>query len=74
MTLNDYLVVTDVKAKLPKGKYLVNISGFMRKEQLEDTKAAANYGYHFEFVKVEQFHGYKNWSVREKMQEGERNK
>lgn len=60
MTLNDYLVVTDVKVELPEGKYLVNISGFMRKELLEDTKAAANYGYQFEFVKVEQFHGYKN--------------
>lgn len=60
MTLNDYLVVEAVKVDLPEGKYLVNIVGYARKETVEDTKQDANYGYQFQFIKVDRFNGYKN--------------
>lgn len=56
-TLDGEVLYDSFKFNLESGKYLVNITGYKRKNKLEYPEA--NYGYSFEFKKVEEFIGYK---------------
>ncbi|MDW8852408.1 hypothetical protein SD960_20065 [Flavobacterium sp. MMLR14_040] len=55
-TLDGITLYKSFKFKLESGKYLVNIIGYKRKDKLEYPEA--NYGYSFEFKKVNEFNGY----------------
>jgi hypothetical protein len=55
-TLDGVTLFKSFKFNLESGKYLVNIIGYKRKNKLEYPEA--NYGYSFEFKKVEHFNGY----------------
>ncbi|MCC9073888.1 hypothetical protein LNQ49_20085 [Flavobacterium sp. F-65] len=55
-TLDGVTLFKSFKFNLDSGKYLVNILGYKRKETLEYPEA--NFGYSFEFKKVEEFNGY----------------
>jgi hypothetical protein len=57
-TLDGEVLYDSFKFNLESGKYLVNIIGYKRKSALEYPEA--NYGYSFEFKKVEEFIGYKD--------------
>ncbi|AMO20553.1 hypothetical protein UN65_09610 [Flavobacterium columnare] len=57
-TLDGVTLFKSFKFNIENGKYLVNIIGYKRKSALEYPEA--NYGYSFEFKKVEQFIGYKD--------------
>jgi hypothetical protein len=57
-TLDGEVLYDSFKFNLESGKYLVNIIGYKRKNKLEYPEA--NYGYSFEFKKVEGFNGYMN--------------
>ncbi|AEW86664.1 hypothetical protein C3B47_14065 [Flavobacterium columnare] len=57
-TLDGEILYDSFKFNIENGKYLVNIIGYKRKSALEYPEA--NYGYSFEFKKVEQFIGYKD--------------
>jgi hypothetical protein len=55
-TLDGITLYKSFKFKLERGKYLVNIIGYKRKNKLEYPEV--NYGYSFEFKKVQEFNGY----------------
>ena len=55
-TLDGITLYKSFKFKLESGKYLVNIIGYKRKNKLEYPEA--NYGYSFEFKKIQEFNGY----------------
>ncbi|KIQ16524.1 hypothetical protein RT99_20920 [Flavobacterium sp. MEB061] len=55
-TLDGEVLYDSFKFNLESGKYLVNIIGYKRKNKLEYPEA--NYGYSFEFKKVQEFNGY----------------
>jgi hypothetical protein len=57
-TLDGEVLYDSFKFNLESGKYLVNIIGYKRKSPLEYPEA--NYGYSFEFKKVDEFIGYKD--------------
>ncbi|RVU91059.1 hypothetical protein EH230_09205 [Flavobacterium columnare] len=57
-TLDGEILYDSFKFNIENGKYLVDIVGYKRKSPLEYPEA--NYGYSFEFKKVEQFVGYKD--------------
>jgi hypothetical protein len=57
-TLDGVTLFKSFKFNLESGKYLVNIIGYKRKSALEYPEA--NYGYSFEFKKVDEFKGYKD--------------
>ena len=43
---------------IPKGKYLIYVKGYARKEIVD--RKAINYGFQFKFKKIDEFNGYKN--------------
>lgn len=55
-TLDGEVLYDSFKFNLESGKYLVNIIGYKRKNKLEYPEV--NYGYSFEFKKVQEFNGY----------------
>lgn len=55
-TLDGITLYKSFKFNLESGKYLVNIIGYKRKNKLEYPEV--NYGYSFEFKKVQEFNGY----------------
>jgi hypothetical protein len=57
-TLDGEVLYDSFKFKLESGKYLVDIIGYKRKNFLEYPEA--NYGYSFDFKKIEEFKGYKD--------------
>ncbi len=57
-TIDGYTRYSGFKYDIPEGKYLISVKGYTRKE-IVDCKAV-NYGYQFEFKKVDEFDGYKN--------------
>lgn len=57
-TLDGITLFKSFKFNLESGKYLVNITGYRRKNVLDYPEA--NYGYSFQFKKVEKFNGYKD--------------
>ena len=57
-TLDGITLFKSFKFKLESGKYLVDIIGYKRKNFLEYPEA--NYGYSFDFKKIEEFKGYKD--------------
>ena len=57
-TIDGYTRYSGFKYDIPEGKYLISVKGYARKE-IEDYNAV-NYGYQFEFKKVNEFDGYKN--------------
>ncbi|WP_438712346.1 hypothetical protein ACSTS3_08155 [Aquimarina muelleri] len=57
-TLDGEICYGSHRFDVPKGKYLVNIKGYKRKEELEYPEA--NYGFLFEFEKIDEFDGYKD--------------
>lgn len=57
-TIDGYTRYSGFKYDIPEGKYLISIKGYARKK-IEDYNAV-NYGYQFEFKKVNKFDGYKN--------------
>lgn len=57
-TLDDETLYGSLRFNVPKGKYLVNIKGYKRKEELEYPET--NFGFSFELESVENFDGYKD--------------
>lgn len=57
-TLSGKKMYSDIWCDIPDGKYLLTIKGYVRKEIVD--RKAVNYGFQFEFIKVEEFEGYKN--------------
>ncbi|MBO0593368.1 hypothetical protein I2486_18360 [Cellulophaga sp. E16_2] len=57
-TLDDETLYSSFRFNIPKGKYLVNIKGYKRKEKLEYPEA--NFGFLFELNEVENFDGFKD--------------
>ncbi|KQO23035.1 hypothetical protein ASF10_08890 [Flavobacterium sp. Leaf82] len=55
-TLDGEVLYDSFKFNLGSGKYLVNVIGYKRKKFIEYPEA--NYGYSFEFQKIEEFNGY----------------
>lgn len=55
-TLDGEVLYNSFKINIEKGKYSVNVSGYKRKIMLEYPEA--NYGYSFEFNKVNEFESY----------------
>ncbi len=51
-------VYSDLWYDFPEGKYLLTIRGYAKKEIVD--RRAVNFGYQFEFVRVDQFEGCKN--------------
>ena len=51
-------IYSDLWYDIPEGKYLLSIKGYVRKEIVDHR--AINYGFQFEFQKVDEFDGYKN--------------
>lgn len=58
-TIDGYTRYSGFKYDIPEGKYLISVKGYARKKEIED-KMAVNYGYQFEFKKVNEFNDYKN--------------
>ena len=57
-TLDGNKLYTDFWYDIPEGKYLLSIKGYARKEIVDPR--GINYGFQFEFTKVDEFEGYKN--------------
>lgn len=57
-TIDGYTRYSGFKYDIPEGKYLITVKGYARKE-IEDYNAV-NFGFQFEFKRVEEFDGYKN--------------
>jgi hypothetical protein len=57
-TLDGMTLYKSFRFNVDNGKYLVNISGFKRRHELEYPEA--NRGYLFEFVKIDKFEGYQD--------------
>ena len=57
-TIDGYTRYTGFKYDIPEGRYQISVKGYARKK-IEDYNAI-NYGFQFEFVKVDEFVGYKN--------------
>lgn len=57
-TIDGYTRYSGFKYDIPEGRYRISVKGYARKK-IEDYKAI-NYGFQFEFVKVDEFDGYKN--------------
>lgn len=57
-TIDGYTRYSGFKYDIPEGKYLISIKGYARKEIVD--RKGVNYGFQFEFKKVNEFEGYKN--------------
>lgn len=57
-TLDGKRKYSDFWYDIPEGKYLLSIKGYARKQIMD--YPAVNYGFQFEFTKVDEFDGYKN--------------
>ena len=57
-TIDGYTRYSGFKYNIPEGKYLISVKGYAKKEIVD--RKAVNYGFQFEFVKVDEFDGYKN--------------
>lgn len=57
-TLDGKKIYSDFWYDIPSGKYLLTIKGYARKEIVD--RKDVNYGFQFEFKKVDEFDGYKN--------------
>lgn len=57
-TLDGKKIYSDLWYNISEGKYVFNIKGYARKEIVD--RKAVNYGFQFEFKKVDEFDGYKN--------------
>lgn len=58
ITLDGKKIYSDFWYDIPSGKYLLTIKGYARKEIIDLREV--NYGFQFEFKKVNEFDGYKN--------------
>ena len=57
-TLDGKKIYSDFWYDIPTGKYLLAIKEYAKKEIVD--RKAVNYGFQFEFVKVDEFDDYKN--------------
>ncbi len=57
-TIDGYTRYSGFKYNIPEGKYLISVKGYAKKEIVD--RKAVNYGFQFEFKKVDEFDGYKN--------------
>lgn len=57
-TIDGYTRYSGFKYDIPKGKYLICVKGYARKEIVD--RKAINYGFQFKFKKIDEFNGYKN--------------
>ena len=57
-TIDGYTRYSGFKYNIPEGKYLISVKGYAKKEIVN--RKAINYGFQFDFVKVDEFDGYKN--------------